>query len=168
MITLGLLLTKEHRLLSVAAILDVFESVNRFCARDGKAPYFDIHVVTQLNGQTLPGNYRPETLPQEKMDIIFIPAFATDDIPKAIQENIACIPWLRAQYGMGAELASFLYRRFFAGRDWLVKWQKSNHAYGRYGIFFQRFPSGETGRSFGGNRRQRYLHKRGAQRAVST
>ena len=33
---LGILLTKGHRLLSVAAILDVFETANRFYEQEGK------------------------------------------------------------------------------------------------------------------------------------
>jgi len=40
MIQLGILLTWKYRLLSVAAILDVFETVNRFYADQGQEPPF--------------------------------------------------------------------------------------------------------------------------------
>ncbi|CAG4989973.1 HTH-type transcriptional activator RhaR [Dyadobacter sp. CECT 9275] len=125
MITLGLLLTRQHRLLSVAAILDVFESVNRFCEKEGKAPSFDIHVVTQVKEHTLPGNYRMGSLPRDKMDIIFIPAFAADDIQTAIQENTACIPWLREQYSLGAELASFCTGAFLLAATGLLNGKRA-------------------------------------------
>ena len=42
---LGILLTQEHRLLSVAAMLDVFETVNKFYAEEGKPPFFDITLL---------------------------------------------------------------------------------------------------------------------------
>ncbi len=42
---LGVLLTRGYRLLSVAAILDVFETVNSFLEKDGKQIRFNIQLV---------------------------------------------------------------------------------------------------------------------------
>ena len=44
---LAILLTREHRLLSVAALLDVFETVNTFSEEDGKDAPFTISLVSQ-------------------------------------------------------------------------------------------------------------------------
>ena len=46
---LAIVLTKGHRLLSVAALLDVFETVNTFSEEDGKEAPFTISLVSQEN-----------------------------------------------------------------------------------------------------------------------
>lgn len=140
MITLALLLTRRHRLLSVAAILDVFESVNRLYERDGQSRFFDIHVVTQVS-ETLPSdNYNALYLPQSKMDLVFVPAFLHDSLPGAIQENAACIPWLRSQYEMGAELASVCTGAFLLAATGLLNGRKATTHMDAVGEFANRFP----------------------------
>lgn len=42
---LAIVLTRDHRLLSVVAILDVFETVNRFYQESGQPPFFSINFV---------------------------------------------------------------------------------------------------------------------------
>ena len=42
---IGILLTKDHRLLSVAALLDVFETANRFYTEEGQATPFIIDLL---------------------------------------------------------------------------------------------------------------------------
>lgn len=101
---LGILLTKSHRLLSVAAIIDVFESVNRFAAADGKNPPFKICL---LANETPEHNYGyTVTQPgEDEFDIILIPAFRQDG--PDVQGNVKWIPWLQYQYAGGAALGSF-------------------------------------------------------------
>lgn len=105
---LGILLTQEHRLLSVAAMLDVFETVNRFYLQDGLQPYFDISL---LHMEEVAQTYSEYNLRQPDSDVLYdillIPAFKQDIIPKAVTLNRNWIAWLRQQYEKGASIASF-------------------------------------------------------------
>ncbi|TDE12835.1 GlxA family transcriptional regulator [Dyadobacter psychrotolerans] len=109
MVKLALLITRKHRLLSVAAILDVFESVNRFYEIDGEQPFFEINLYDQeveyisSYGSHKFKNFNDAVDP----DLIFIPAFSSEDIFQAVIENAAFMPWLEKQYLRGAEIASF-------------------------------------------------------------
>lgn len=105
---LGILLTQEHRLLSVAAMLDVFETVNRFYLQDGLQPYFDISL---LHKEEVAQTYSEYNLRQPDSDTIYdillIPAFKQDIIPRAVTLNRDWVAWLRQQYDNGASVASF-------------------------------------------------------------
>lgn len=101
---LGILLTKDHRLLSVAAIIDVFESVNRFAEADGKANPFEICLLS--NDATAPNYGYTITAPgDEEFDIILIPAFRQEG--PELNSNSKWVPWLQHQYAGGAALGSF-------------------------------------------------------------
>lgn len=109
MVRLGILLTQQHRLLSVAALLDVFEAVNRFYESDGKEYFFDISFLHPHSSSPIAYSDHPvyplNEAPQQ--DIILIPSFSATDIPIAIHVNHECIPWLQQQHRQGAEIASF-------------------------------------------------------------
>lgn len=125
MIQLGVLLTSRYRLLSVAAILDVFESVNGFYVNDNKAPAFNINLfcaydidkekAIEFSGYAIqPINNAP------KQDLIFIPAFSAKDIVQALQENYEYIPWLQQQFRAGAEIACVCTGAFLLGATGLL------------------------------------------------
>lgn len=106
---LGLLITNRHRLLSVAAILDVFESVNSFYERAGEPAFFNIKLFSPeaVPGQFY-GAYPMQSIQEfEKQDIVLVPAFGAGDLQMSVSSNQMCIPWLWEQYKKGAELASF-------------------------------------------------------------
>ncbi len=109
MVQLGILLTQQHRLLSVAAMLDVFDTVNRFYEEQGQRSFFRIVLVSTGSGQpaAYPGYNSCSLTDVPQLDIIFIPAFATDDVTSAVGENGACLSWLQEQHRRGAEIASF-------------------------------------------------------------
>src|SRR3954466_9814175 len=111
MVKLGLLITAKHRLLSVAAILDVFETVNSFYVQSGKEAPFAITLFypgDHNTGDTTFGRYTPHRLAEgDSEDLILIPAFSSEDLKIAIDNNIECLPWLRSQYLKGARIASF-------------------------------------------------------------
>jgi transcriptional regulator GlxA family with amidase domain len=124
MIQLGVLLTNQYRLLSVAAILDVFESVNRFYVNDKKDPAFNISLFSlnkpdgksiEFNGYEIKSTQEPT-----KQDLVFIPAFGPADIVQAIHENYNYIPWLQQQYQAGAELACVCTGAFLLGATGLL------------------------------------------------
>ncbi|WP_246229673.1 DJ-1/PfpI family protein [Mucilaginibacter humi] len=125
MIQLGILLTNRYRLLSVAAILDVFESVNRFYVNDGKAPAFDISlfsadVIDQQKAIEFNSYQIQQTDTAAKQDLIFIPAFVSADIGLAIRENQKYIPRLQQQFKAGAELACVCTGAFLLGATGLL------------------------------------------------
>ncbi|MFD2146913.1 DJ-1/PfpI family protein [Mucilaginibacter antarcticus] len=122
---LAILLSDQYRLLSVAAILDVFESVNRFYIADGKQPAFDISLYnsgTDNGERMLEFNGYPvrSILDSQKQDIVFIPAFVSVDIAQAVFENQKYVPWLQQQFKAGAELACVCTGAFLLGATGLL------------------------------------------------
>jgi len=107
MVKLGVLLTQHHRLLSVAAILDVFENVNRFSEQDGGGKLFDIHLVSASPPASEYGGYPVDSMDQPSLyGLIVVPAFAMEDMSQAIDANSRGLEWLQRQYHAGAEMAS--------------------------------------------------------------
>lgn len=112
MIQIGLLLTKHYRLLSVAAILDVFDTVNKFYSKSGSDAPFNIsllyHQDDQYHHANMVMNYPAEAMQTaSKKNLILVPAFNTDDMKQTIGQNQVYIPWLIDQYQQGAEIATF-------------------------------------------------------------
>lgn len=144
MTRLGILLTNKYRLLSVAAILDVFESVNKFYTAEGKDPVFEI----SLFGDTNPGGGVPEFSGYSiqslhgpiAQDLVFIPAFNAVDIAQAIQENYCFIPWLQQQYQSGAELACVCTGAFLLGATGLLNGKTATTHVDASVAFAQAFP----------------------------
>lgn len=107
---LSIILTTKYRLLSLAAIVDVFETANRFLQEEGKPELFEITLVGITPHKTLPDSinhisYAPITADRQ-YDLIFVPAFGPVDLAQTVEENTCFLPWLRAQYKQGATLAS--------------------------------------------------------------
>ncbi|RYG25092.1 MAG: helix-turn-helix domain-containing protein, partial [Chitinophagaceae bacterium] len=107
MVKLGILLTQHHRLLSVAAVLDVFETVNKVYNDNSEDNPFEISFI---GDGTLPGygshpviNFNTEY----KYDLILVPSFHEGKVQEGIPANARYIPFLRTQYGLGAEIGSF-------------------------------------------------------------
>lgn len=102
-----LLLTQYHRPLSVAALLDFFESVNAFYKQDIGSVFFDINIACAEEGVGF-DNYIPKPLAAVvNTDLILIPAFKSGDLPAYLKANYQLIPWLHEQFQKKAEIASF-------------------------------------------------------------
>jgi transcriptional regulator GlxA family with amidase domain len=109
MVQLGLLITNRHRLLSVAALLDVFESVNNFYEKANEPAFFNI---TLFSPDNQPGAYygayaMKSIQAPDQMDLILVPAFGAGDLSVSIASNRVVVPWLCEQHRKGAEIASF-------------------------------------------------------------
>lgn len=126
MIKLGLLLTNQYRLLSVAAILDVFENVNRFYREQDQPEPFMISLFyepgkKQPQRQTFFNGHEQQVLQDAPaQDLLLIPAFMNENIKLAIKENYVVIGWLNKQYHLGAEIASFCTGAFLLGATGLL------------------------------------------------
>jgi len=120
---LGILLTNNYRLLSVAAILDMFESVNRFYKAEGSEPVFNISLfcTDRQPFHTEFDNHKLQSVNEApQQDIIFVPAFRSDDIREAITANQCFIPWLQQQFSGGSEIACVCTGAFLLGATGLL------------------------------------------------
>ncbi len=107
---LAIILTTKYRLLSLAAIVDVFETANRFLREAGNAEPFHITFVGATANKSLPDGishipYVPLT-DGRYYDLILIPAFGPVDLSSVLEENRDFLPWLCQQYSRGTTLAS--------------------------------------------------------------
>ena len=119
---LGILLLKDHRLLSAAAVLDVFETANRFYSEDGQAEPFTIELL-QLEGHedvAYPGRVAKHPGKDDFYDLILVPSFTGDAIGESLKANMMWIPWLQNQYKGGAAVASFCTGAFLLGASGLL------------------------------------------------
>jgi hypothetical protein len=94
-------------------MLDVFETVNKFYAEEGKAPFFDITLLHMDEVSQTYSEYnlmRPDS--EKTYDILLIPAFKHDVVPKAVSLNMRWIQWLQQQYEKGSFGCKFLYGSF--------------------------------------------------------
>jgi len=121
MIETGLLITKQNRLLSIAAILDVFETVNKFYTSNGQENPFNITLLNTRDDEYSLMGYQSECIDDTApKDLILIPAFNTDNIQEAIYENREFLPWIINQYKQGAEIATFCTGAFLLGATGLL------------------------------------------------
>ncbi|MFD0749395.1 GlxA family transcriptional regulator [Mucilaginibacter calamicampi] len=141
---LGILLTNNYRLLSVAAILDVFESVNRFYKLEGREPFFNITLLTaKRDNHNLEFNsYQVQVLNETpQQDIVFVPAFRTDDVFGAVSANQELIPWLQQQFSKGAEIACVCTGAFLLGATGLLNGRPATTHIDACQAFNARFPA---------------------------
>ncbi len=121
---IGILLTKNYKLLSIAAILDVFETVNHYNKASGKENSFQIHILTDeqtANTQIEAFGYQLQILKEAPiMDIILIPAFTAANMPETLQANHACLAPLINQYNKGACIGTFCTGAFLLGASGLL------------------------------------------------
>lgn len=121
---IAILLSKNYKLLSVAAILDVFETVNKHYRMTKKDEPFHINILatedfTHQNKEAF--GYQLQAISNaDQMDLMLIPAFTTDDMQQTILENASCIPNLIKQYQMGAGVATFCTGAFLLGASGLL------------------------------------------------
>src|ERR1700761_2308091 len=146
MIETGLLLTRQHRLLSVAAILDVFETVNKFYAGEGQQVPFNITLLHSsadgTNGIDSVIGYRSQSIEQTSpKKLILVPAFNTSDHKQAIVDNYPFLPWITQQYQAGAEVATFCTGAFLLGATGLLNGRFATTHVDACGGFASAFPA---------------------------
>src|SRR5690606_1854409 len=113
---LAIILTSKYRLLSLAAIVDVFETANRLLREDGQPDKYQIHFVGPSATKAIPEGiahipYLPIATAQH-YDLIFVPAFGSVDLAQTVMENSCCFPWQHKQYAHDDTLASNSNRDF--------------------------------------------------------
>lgn len=119
---LGVLLCHHHRLVSVAAILDVFETTNRFYREENGTDYFKINLFYTSPANAAPYlHYKPQPIQQAgQQHLLLLPAFGPDALDQTIRMNAELIPFIRKQYKGGSEIASFCTGAFLLARTGLL------------------------------------------------
>jgi transcriptional regulator GlxA family with amidase domain len=122
MIKIAVLLIKQYKLLSVAAVLDVFETANKFHAEmDRDLPYSLSLLSIEESATVLFERYHAESITAGSIyDLVIIPAFTTEDMKIALAQNRAFVPWLSKQYAAGAEIATVCTGVFLLGATGLL------------------------------------------------
>lgn len=123
--TLSILYTENHRLLSLVAILDVFETINRFLREDGKPEAFKIQLVglnddPKFSEHLKDISYTILSEAQADKGIIVVPAFKDYNMAENLSINAAFMPWIVKNYLAGAKLVSCCTGVFVLGATGLL------------------------------------------------
>lgn len=124
MLQIGILLIRHYKLLSLAAITDVLETVNKIYHNGQQAAPFHINLVYTKEMAHLtaafPG-YASQSIDEAgNFGLVLIPSFTTENLAASVAANKDYLPWLREQYQNGAELASFCTGAFLLGASGLL------------------------------------------------
>jgi transcriptional regulator GlxA family with amidase domain len=114
-----------------AAIVDpryMFTVINHFYEQAGKDPVFDVQLVgitkqVSLINSVFSVNTDCLLKDVKKTDLIIIPALS-GDIRKALELNKEFVPWIKAQYKNGAEVASLCIGAFLLASTGLLNGKK--------------------------------------------
>jgi transcriptional regulator GlxA family with amidase domain len=121
---IGVLLTKNYKLLSIAAILEVFETVNQYDRAAGNPESFKIDILTDeqtaITEKEAFGYALQSLASATTMDIILIPAFTSSDMQATLTANQSCISDLIKQYNNGACIGTFCTGAFLLGASGLL------------------------------------------------
>ncbi|MES2891415.1 MAG: helix-turn-helix domain-containing protein [Bacteroidota bacterium] len=128
---IAILVPQHYRLLSIAAILDIFQTVNKFSQKAGQVEPFGIKLIYVPGSgvETAFAAYELRSTDSDfTADLVLIPSFDTDDIGGAVKTNGKLIPWITGQYNAGAEIASVCSGAFlFAATGLLNKKSATTH-----------------------------------------
>ncbi len=140
---IGILLTQGHRLLSVAALLDVFETANRFYAEEGEtAPFIiDLLHLPEHNTIAYPGHSAKQADAGNHYELVLIPSFNHNGIAESMQANMGWVPWLQNQYREGTALASFCTGAFILGATGLLDGRPATTHINAEASFAKLFPN---------------------------
>ena len=143
---LALILPFDYKLLSIAAILDVFETVNRIVAENYLELPVEISIVQSPEQIDKDCNsfhgYPIKSITSDFVaDIVLIPSFTTSSIKETISKNQMYIPWIQNQYRSGAEIASFCTGAFLFGATGLLNGKLATTHVDVSSAFAASFPS---------------------------
>ena len=125
-----------------------FSAVNEFMVKSGGDPLFHVELVglspeVKLNGKrysVFPDRLLATASPP---DLVVIPALF-GDMKAAIQANEAYIPWIKAQYESGTEIASLCVGAFLLAATGLLDGKKCSTHWGFTNQFRDLYPDVEV------------------------
>src|SRR5665648_457705 len=97
---IGVIIPLDYKLLSIAAILDVFDTVNRIYAEEHRELPIEINIIQSLAQIKKDCNsfhgYPVRSITSDYVaDIVLIPSFTTSNINDTISKNHKYIPWIQ-------------------------------------------------------------------------
>ncbi|EOR95399.1 Transcriptional regulator, AraC family [Arcticibacter svalbardensis MN12-7] len=118
----GLLLIRNFKLLSVAAILDVFETANKFYTDTNQSTLFNINLIKiDDHGADHFSNYNTQNLISDELyDLLLIPSFSPGAVKDYIVANQDYLPWLNRQHQKGTRIATFCTGAFLLAASGLL------------------------------------------------
>lgn len=143
--TVSILVPESAVLEAVADPRYLFTAVNQFLQASGKPPFFEV----QLVGMTREVKYsnglfsvHTDKLLNEvkKTDLVVIPALF-GDMPGALAQNEALIPWIVQQYAKGAEVASLCVGAFLLASTGLLDAKRCSTHWAFASEFREMFPT---------------------------
>ena len=142
---IGLIVPFDYKLLSIAAILDVFETVNRIYSDNKQGIPFGIHILQtpeqiSQTGSLFHGHPVESIYAESTYNLVLIPSFTTSNIKDTIHRNLVFIPWLQKQYKLGAEMASFCTGAFLFGATGLLNGKSATTHVDACNAFVALFP----------------------------
>lgn len=142
----GLILPEDYKLLSVAAILDVFEAANGIALEKMGKLLFEVSLISCLikdKGHISDFHgYTVQTVESETVfDLILIPSFTSTDMKSTLSKNLKFLPWLNQQYTSGAEVASFCTGAFLFAASGLLNGNSATTHVDACQAFSKLFPS---------------------------
>lgn len=139
---LAILLSKDHRLLSIAAMLDMFETVNRYGKEGDSGEFFEISILHTPGAEPVrySGYQSSSMLDAPVQDIILLPAFRDVDPQTAIRSNGPAIQWVQQQYNSGAAIASFCTGAFLLAATGLLNHRPATTHLQAVNAFVKAFP----------------------------
>ena len=125
----------------------LFSAVNQFLAVSGKKPLFNVMLVgakkeIKLNDGLFSVHTDKQLKDIKKTDLVFIPALF-GDMQNAISKNKNLIPWIKAQYNNGAEVASLCVGAFLLASTGLLNGKKCSTHWSFANEFRELFPEVE-------------------------
>lgn len=144
MIKVSILVPENSVLQAIADPQYCFSAVNQFMSLAGLKPLFDVKLVgakseVRLNN----GSYAvyPDLLLEQvdSTDLVIIPALF-GDMKSAIEANKVLIPWVRARYKQGSEVASLCVGAFLLASTGLLDGKKCSTHWGFANEFHEMFP----------------------------
>ncbi len=146
--TVSILVPESSVMQAIADPQYLFSAVNQFLAVSGKAPLFNVQLVgakkeIKLNGGLYSVHTDLQLKDVKQTDLVVIPALF-GDMPAAIAENSALLPWIKEQYANGAEVASLCVGAFLLASTGLLNGKKCSTHWGFQNEFRELFPEVEV------------------------
>ncbi len=141
---ISILVPKGAILGSLEGTRQLFTQVNEFMKARYEEPVFQVQLVglsreTNVSGGLFTVNAPVLIEDVKKTDLIIIPAL-DGDLPTAVENNKAFIPWIVQQYQGGAEVASLCVGAFLLASTGLLKGRKCATHWMAENQFRQLFP----------------------------
>ena len=126
----------------------LFSAVNQFMAVAGKEPLFKVELVgmkkqVKINDGCFSINTSQLLKDVRQTDLVIIPALF-GDMKTAIASNKNALPWIKEQYGNGAEVASLCVGAFLLASTGLLDGKKCSTHWGFQNEFREMFPEVEV------------------------